>query len=168
MKRTGCVLTNPLRQLGMPFSAQASNSKTSKNVVGSISVTLIMPDDTQIVFSASRKDTLLEAVRKTDVSDVWDGGACGGACNCTTCCLVPVGSSLKALEESSPMQEDEEDILDSAKGQADQKGEDSEFLASARLSCQIALSEITTDNLELRVPQTTFNLMEIPLWLRNR
>jgi ferredoxin len=134
-----------------------------------ITLTLTMPDDTQLVIEASRNDTLLEAVLKSDVSDAWEGGACGGACNCSTCCLVPVGTStVEALDESVPKEEDEEDMLDCAKGQAEQRGEETEYFDKARLSCQIDLSDVKAESLQLRVPETTFNMLEIPLWMRNR
>lgn len=32
--------------------------------------------------------TMLEAMNDSDMTDVWEGGACGGACACSTCRYV--------------------------------------------------------------------------------
>ena len=62
------------------------------------------------------------------------------------------------------MEEDEEDMLDSA---ANQQDEPEDFLEHARLGCQIELTA-AMDGMVVQVPELMTNMMEIPLWLRSR
>jgi ferredoxin len=130
-----------------------------------IAVTVRFPDDTEKIVESSTGQTLLEALETADLSDVWPGGACGGSCSCSTC-RVFIGE--KWIDLMPPAQDDELDMLDSAVVQdAKAMGSEVEEVPGARLACQI---EITgeMDGIEVVLPESMHNMLEIPLWLRNR
>jgi ferredoxin-2, mitochondrial len=117
--------------------------------------------------------TLLQALELSDLSDVWEGGACGGACSCSTCRVVVVAEPSPL----PPREEDEEDMLDSAATAAQRLAEGSDepidddqiaadFLGeSSRLACQIVLRP-QDDGLVVALPDDVTNMLEVPLWLR--
>jgi hypothetical protein len=49
----------------------------------SVSIRIHLSDDTfkTVEHPADAHATLMEALISSDISDVWDGGACGGACS---------------------------------------------------------------------------------------
>ena len=69
--------------------------------------------------------TLLEALRSAGVDDIL--ALCGGCCSCATC-HVYIGASHPEL--STPVSEDENDLLD---GSAHRQ-------SGSRLSCQVVLA----------------------------
>ena len=82
-----------------------------------------MPDDSEFTTTAYCGETLLQALERADISDVWEGalrsrcqlrrgtvgsdslaargctgGACGGACSCSTCKVIMEPSVMETLE----------------------------------------------------------------------
>ena len=131
--------------------------------VATVRLTVLLDDDTQQVINALEGQTVMEALDDSDFSDVWEGGVCGGACNCSTCRVVIAG---KWADIVSPIEWDEEDMLDSASNQQD---DPEEWLEHSRLGCQVELTS-EMDGIEIIVPELEgmTNMMEIPLWMRNR
>lgn len=108
--------------------------------------------------------TLLAALEASDLNDVWEGGACGGACNCSTCRVV-VRSAPAPL---APREEDELDMLDDAALQADSLEAAETYLSDeSRLACQLTLRP-EDDGLVIELPEDIVNMMEVPLFMRNR
>lgn len=106
--------------------------------------------------------TLLAALEAADLNDVWEGGACGGACNCSTCRVV-VHTAPSPLAER---EEDELDMLDTAALQADDRELAMSYLDDAsRLACQLTL-RAEDDGLVIELPEDVVNMLEIPLWMR--
>ena len=140
-----------------------------------VSLNLQLEDDVLATHTATIRphDTLLSALTSADLGDLgWEGGACGGACSCTTCRVVFASQDL--YDELPGPEEDEEDMLASAAAQeaddGDTEAEDA-FLERSRLSCQIPLatSAALLDGAEILIPDCTpVNMLEIPLWLRKR
>ena len=99
-----------------------------------VDATVVLADDTEQVVSASPGLSLLDAM--SDMSDVWQGGACGGIGACSTCRVIVE----KAWASKLPEADDAElDMLDAAAVQDQGKeGEMSEEeLGRARLACQV-------------------------------
>ena len=134
---------------------------------GSISVTINLPEDAVLHTRARVGFSLMDALEASDLSDTWIGGACGGACNCSTCRVV-VESSL-ALPER---EDDELDMLETAAiaaqrtQQLDDAAVEQYLMPSSRLACQLVLQP-EHDGLEITLPDDVCNVLEVPLWLRN-
>jgi ferredoxin len=160
-------------------------SSSSSSSSSSVSFTVELEDDTVQRLAVPAGTTLLEALDSADFSDQWEGGACGGGCACSTCRVVVVGAPWRALLPAP--EDDERDILedgaDQAAAAARQEaasaglgGEEGRaagaaaaaaYLDGARLSCQLELTA-ETDGIVLRVPESMYNLIEIPLHMRPR
>ena len=120
---------------------------------------------------APRK-TLLAALLEADISDVWEGGACGGSCMCSTCRVVLTPEVLAALPA---MDYDEEDMLSTAALQehdGDAAAQE-QYIETSRLSCQLqmtaAAEALAQPGAVISIPDCTPpNMLEIPLWLRKR
>jgi 2Fe-2S ferredoxin len=138
-----------------------SRSRLLSRGLATVRLTIALDDDTQQVIQALEGQTVMEALDDSDFSDVWEGGVCGGACNCSTCRVVIAG---KWADVVGPIEWDEEDMLDSASNQQD---DPDGYLENSRLGCQIKLTS-EMDGMEIMVPEIMTNMMEIPLWLRNR
>ena len=67
------------------------------------------------------------------------------------------------------MEYEEEDMLESAAGQAeeDDTEDNVESFTRSRLSCQIKLDK-DHDGLEAYIPENLYNMLEVPLWMRTR
>jgi len=134
---------------------------------GSLALTIRLPEDAVLETSGSVGSTLLDALNAADLSDVWEGGACGGACQCSTCRVIVT----RAPSPLPPRDEDETDMLDTAAaaavrqpGAPDDAGD--AFLADdSRLACQITL-RASDSGLEVTLPDDVLNILEVPLWLR--
>eukprot|EP00656_Telonema_subtile_P017223 TRINITY_DN19204_c0_g1_i1.p1 TRINITY_DN19204_c0_g1~~TRINITY_DN19204_c0_g1_i1.p1 ORF type:complete len:147 (+),score=38.76 TRINITY_DN19204_c0_g1_i1:205-645(+) len=126
-----------------------------------ITIGVTLEDDTVMQIQANPGETLLQALDDADMSDVWSGGACGGACSCSTCRVLIEEPWLSVLPEQ---QDDELDMLESA---AAQEEEQEDFLQNARLCCQIKVSK-EMGGMQVRVPDMGPNMLEVPLWMRNR
>ena len=133
-----------------------------------ITITLLLPEDAALEVNAPIGSTLLDALEGADLSDVWDTrGACGGACECSTCRVVVV-SAPAPLE---PRSEDEDDMLDSAASAAARQPDADPQVAEAylaeesRLACQLRL-RAEDAGLEVALPEDVLNILEVPLWLR--
>lgn len=127
-----------------------------------------------------------------------DAGACGGACSCSTCRVIIEPEWRHNVRDALPApQDDELDMLESAADEFSHQGAkpwernvlakskaDSldqaeevdietrnalmeEFLDGARLSCQITLTP-SMNGLRVRLVGVGPNMMEVPLWMRNR
>lgn len=99
-----------------------------------VDATVVLADDTEQVVSASPGLSLLDAM--SDMSDVWEGGACGGIGACSTCRVVVD----KAWASKLPEADDAElDMLDAAA--VEDQGKEGEMtedeLERARLACQV-------------------------------
>jgi 2Fe-2S ferredoxin len=128
-----------------------------------INITVRLPEDAVLETTAVVGETLLAALEAADLSDVWEGGACAGACNCSTCrCII---SDPPA--PLPPKSEEEEDMLDTAATAAARLGGEAEaYLAeSSRLACQLVIQR-EHDGLVLELPDDVTNVLEVPLWLR--
>lgn len=149
---------------------------TEGNVEATLSIRVHLPEDTVINVRARVGSTLMEALLRADLSDVWPGGACGGACACSTCRVV-VNVAPRPLAARG---DDELDMLEVAAtatgrirlaaGTAMESSpiEENPFLAlNSRLSCQIELRE-DDDGLEVTLPADVTNALEVPLWLRGQ
>ena len=135
-----------------------------------IGVTVLLPEDAVLAARVEVGTTLLAALEASDLSDVWEGGACGGACNCSTCRVI-VETAPAPLADRT---DDEEDMLDSATAAAQRQagdGADEDAIAEeylqgrSRLACQLVMRE-EDDGLVVRLPDDVTNMLEVPLWLR--
>eukprot|EP00746_Dinoflagellata_sp_MGD_P018343 gnl/MRDRNA2_/MRDRNA2_142533_c0_seq1.p1 gnl/MRDRNA2_/MRDRNA2_142533_c0~~gnl/MRDRNA2_/MRDRNA2_142533_c0_seq1.p1 ORF type:complete len:195 (+),score=28.19 gnl/MRDRNA2_/MRDRNA2_142533_c0_seq1:76-660(+) len=131
---------------------------------GAVRIVVNLPDDAVLALYAEEDQTLLEALHAGDLSDIWEGGFCGGCCGCSTCRVVVHDDWWSKLEQRS---DPELDMLESANDQASAKGEGLEGMDRSRLSCQIDLCA-ALDGLEITLPEDVINVMEVPLWLRRR
>ena len=132
-----------------------------------VRVEVCLDDDTELPpLTAAPGESLMELLSRSDVGDAWtDAGACGGACACSTCRVVFLEPWRATLPEPS---DDELDMLDSAaREHARHGGDEHEFLDGSRLSCQISLTE-SLDGLRVCLVGVGPNMLEVPLWLRNR
>ena len=80
-----------------------------------VTVSVALDDDTEQELLVQPGTTLLEAIDASDFSDVWEGGACGGSCACSTCRVIvdeAWGGKLAAPDD------DELDLLDDGAAQA--------------------------------------------------
>ena len=128
---------------------------------------MCLDDDTELPpLTAAPGESLMEFLSRSDVSDSWtDAGACGGACACSTCRVVIVEPWRAQVPEPS---DEELDMLDSAaREHARHGGNEHEFLDGSRLSCQISLTQ-SLDGLRVCLVGVGPNMLEVPLWLRNR
>ena len=133
-----------------------------------ITITLMLPEDAELTVRAQVGSTLLEALEAADLSDVWDTrGACGGACQCSTCRIVVVS----APSPLPPRSEDEEDMLDTAvmaasrQPDADAEAAVAYLDENSRLACQLSLRRDDA-GLVVTLPDDVLNILEVPLWLR--
>ena len=69
-----------------------------------IALTVRLPEDAVMEMHGRAGQSLMEVLESGDLSDVWPGGACGGACNCSTCRILIV--TAPCIPE--PRSEDEE------------------------------------------------------------
>ena len=135
------------RSLDAVASASASTGISRRWASGpgwGVDATVVLADDTEQVVSASPGLSLLDAM--SDMSDVWQGGACGGIGACSTCRVIVD----KAWASKLPEADDAElDMLDAAAVEDQGKeGEMSEEeLGRARLACQVRSRPGTPHNL---------------------
>ena len=132
--------------------------------LSTVGITVRLPEDAVMETRAAVGMTLLEALEAADLNDIWEGGACGGACNCSTCRVVvhAAPAPLAAREE------DELDMLDSAALQADSLAAAETYLSDgSRLACQLTL-RAEDDGIVVELPGDVVNMLEVPLWMRNR
>ena len=139
--------------------------QTTRGAV-TVGLTVRLPEDAELEMRGAVGGTLMDALLDADLSDVWEGGACGGACQCSTCRVV-VSFAPSPLP---PREEEEEDMLDTAATAAARQGGDAsiadEFLADAsRLACQVVLRP-EDDGMVVTLPEDVLNVLEVPLWLR--
>ena len=169
---------------GSSRSSSSRRSSSSSSSSSSVSFTVELEDDTVQTLAVPVGTTLLEALDSADFSDQWEGGACGGGCACSTCRVV-VGAPWRGLLPAP--EDDERDILEDGadqaaatarqeaagaglgaeEGRAAGAAAAAAYLDGARLSCQLELSA-ATDGIVLRVPESMYNLIEIPLHMRPR
>ena len=133
-----------------------------------VNISLELPEDAIAEVSAKSGSTLMDALAAADLSDVYDmRGACGGACQCSTCRVVIVAAPAPL----PPRGEQEEDMLDTAATAASRQPDADEDAAAAyldensRLACQLVLRP-QDDGLIVRLPDDVLNILEVPLWLR--
>ena len=135
-----------------------------------IGVTVHLPEDAVLEARAEVGATLLDALEASDLSDVWEGGACGGACSCSTCRVIVEVMPAQLGERA----DDEEDMLDSAVAAAQRQAGDGadvdaiaeEYLRErSRLACQLVMRK-EDNGLAVRLPNDVTNMLEVPLWLR--
>ena len=161
----------PLRRWLTPApSASWDPSRVPNKVTaGSISLVIRLPEDAVMETSAHPGQTLMEALEAADLSDVWPGGACGGACSCSTCRIIVISAPCSP----APREEEEEDMLDTAATAAFRLAapKDAEEVLAAyladnsRLACQWILRP-EDDGLVIELPDDVCNILEVPLWLR--
>jgi 2Fe-2S ferredoxin len=132
-----------------------------------VEITVLLPEEAVLRTQAVVGATLLEALGAADLSDVWEGGACGGMCACSTCRVV-VQTAPTPLPDRG---EDEEDMLDTAATAAavqeggDASAGDAYLNESSRLACQLVVRP-GDDGLVVQLPDDVLNVLEVPLWLR--
>lgn len=131
-----------------------------------VRVTVHLPEDAVHEVRGAIGSTLLDTLLDADLNDVWQGGACGGACQCSTCRVVVT----HAPTPLQPREEEEEDMLDVAATAAARQGGDDSLADSylnddSRLACQIVLRS-SDDGLVVEMPDDVLNVLEVPLWLR--
>lgn len=130
-----------------------------------VAITVRLPEDAVHEIRGEVGLSMMEALEAADFSDIWSGGACGGACNCSTCRIVVIDAPCAPPAR----EEDEEDMLDTAAtAYAKIEGDEvlDSFLAeSSRLACQWVLRE-EDDGLTIELPSDVCNVLEVPLWLR--
>ena len=157
----------PRRWLSPPAPSAAWDPSTAshKATGGPITLTVKLPEDAVLTLSAEVGQSIMESLEAADLSDVWPGGACGGACNCSTCRIVVIDAPCPPLARS----EEEEDMLDTAAtAHAKMVGNTvlESFLADdSRLACQWILRK-EDDGLTIELPDDVCNMLEVPLWLR--
>jgi ferredoxin len=164
-------LSRARRGLPAPSAAWDPSRKVGETPTvhaSTIGLVVHLPEDATLTPRAEVGSTLLEALEASDLSDLWEGGACGGACSCSTCRVIVV----HAPSPLPPRDEDEEDMLDGAAAAAKHLDEsadtDTTFLsATSRLACQIVL-RAEDEGLTIALPDDVTNMLEVPLWLRNR
>lgn len=61
---------------------------TRTQIRGKVTLVVRLEDDTEQLVVGSPSETLLEVLERSDLSDIWEGGACGGASSCSTCRVV--------------------------------------------------------------------------------
>ena len=162
-----------------PSTRKSGSLPVAPDAGGSIRLTVNLPEDAVLQTTAHSGTTLLEALEAADLGDVWQGGACGGACACSTCRVVVVHSPSPLAERG----EDELDMLDAAavaasrlldqtdgmtppQREAASEALATEFLAeTSRLACQLNLAA-EHDQLIVALPDDVTNMLEVPLWLR--
>ena len=145
----------------------AKPNRKASDAASTIGITIRLPEDAVLDAQGVVGTTLFEALTDADLSDIWSGaGACGGACQCSTC-RVQIEHAPVLLPERG---EDEEDMLDTAASAAMRQNND-DALADAyldeksRLSCQLVL-RTADDGLVVTLPEDVLNVLEVPLWLR--
>ena len=131
-----------------------------------IALTVHLPDDAVLQTRVPVGATLLTALEGADLSDVWEGGACGGGCSCSTCRVVVTAAPAPL----PPRGDDEADMLDvaaaaAAKLSGDDAAADAYLSEASRLACQITLRP-EDDGLVVTLPEDVTNVLEVPLWLR--
>ena len=138
-----------------------------------VTLSVALDDDTEQELQVQPGTTLLEAIDASDFSDVWEGGACGGSCACSTCRVI-VHEDWR--EKLAAPNDDELDLLDDGAAQAAKASGamaaeralvEATYTEGARLSCQVVLDE-NLDGLRVAIPESLFNLLEIPLHMRAR
>lgn len=148
-----------------PSAAWDPSVKRQASNGDKIGLTVRLPEDAILEAHGAVGATLMDALLDADLNDVWEGGACGGACQCSTCRVVIVHapSPLVAREE------EEEDMLDTAATAASRQhgeGAGDVYLADeSRLACQVVLRP-GDDGLVITLPEDVLNVLEVPLWLR--
>jgi len=100
-----------------------------------VNITFVEADGTETKVDATIGDTLLDVAWEFDIDLE---GACGGELACSTCHVILEQATFDAVEEDSPLEEEEEDMLDLALGLTD----------TSRLGCQI---EVTPELAGMRV-----------------
>ena len=169
------VTVNQRRRLLTPAPSAAWDPSRERRPPPSIEkkatdvlVTLMLPEDAALEVHATPGSTLLDALEAADLSDVWDTrGACGGACQCSTCRVVVVSAPAPL----PPRSEDEDDMLDTAASAAARQPDADPDVADAyldeasRLACQLELRP-EDSGLVVTLPDDVLNVLEVPLWLR--
>ena len=113
----------------------AAFSTTRAAAADTVSITFVDADGKETAVDATVGDTLLDVAWEFDIDLE---GACGGELACSTCHVILEQATFDAVEEDSPLEEEEEDMLDLALGLTD----------TSRLGCQI---EVTPDLAGMRV-----------------
>lgn len=101
-------------------------------------ITYIQPDGNERVVDVPEGSSVMEGARDAGVAGIV--AECGGACSCSTC---HVYVSSEWVDQLSPMEEMEEDMLDFAPEARPE---------CSRLSCQLRVSP-GLDGLVVTVPQ---------------
>ncbi len=160
------MLVHRARALACRTSTAALRHRSS--AAATISVTVHLPEDAVLNLpNAAVGSTMLEVLEAADLGDVWEGGACGGQCSCSTCRIEIVEAPAPLL----PRAEDEEDMLDTAATAAQNLGSGDDTTMEAylsersRLACQVVLRP-EDDGLAIELPDDVTNVLEVPLWLR--
>lgn len=144
----------------------AARRAVAPKAAHTVTLTIHLPEEAVLEVQAPVGGTLLETLEAADLGDVWEGGACGGACQCSTCRVVVV----RAPTPLAPRSEDEEDMLDTAAMAAARGNEDAmaniTYLEDhSRLACQLVL-RAEDSGLAVELPDDVTNVLEVPLWLR--
>ena len=91
-ERSTLALLHNVRRLSPPAPSKEWNPEVvpepESDASPSINISVRLPEDAVLHTRAKVGSTLLSALEASDLSDVWPGGACGGACNCSTCRVV--------------------------------------------------------------------------------
>eukprot|EP00465_Bigelowiella_longifila_P006431 CAMPEP_0185255952 /NCGR_PEP_ID=MMETSP1359-20130426/5020_1 /TAXON_ID=552665 /ORGANISM="Bigelowiella longifila, Strain CCMP242" /LENGTH=133 /DNA_ID=CAMNT_0027840213 /DNA_START=223 /DNA_END=624 /DNA_ORIENTATION=- len=130
----------------------------------SITLHITTPEDTVMSISAIPGEFLLQALERSDLNDVWDGGACGGSCSCSTCRVI---LSNELVNIAGEPEEIELDMLETAADQEETEESKNEYLRNARLACQVEIFP-EMDGASIVLPESTTNMLEVPLWMRMR
>ena len=107
-----------------------------------ITITFILPDDTQQQCQAQEGMSILEVAREYDVDLE---GACEGSLACSTCHIIINPEWFH--DKLDNISDDENDMLDLAFGLAE----------TSRLGCQVILTK-ELDGLVVRLPSATRNI----------
>uniref|UniRef100_A0A7S3ZF78 2Fe-2S ferredoxin-type domain-containing protein n=1 Tax=Lotharella globosa TaxID=91324 RepID=A0A7S3ZF78_9EUKA len=158
-KASGFLLKQPLALQRVPRM-----SRMGSTMPASVTLHVVTPEDSEVSVSAVPGEFIMQALERADLSDFWDGGACGGSCSCSTCRVILTDELYAAVPEP---EENEIDMLESAAAQEESPEEQDAFLKKARLACQV---EVTAemDGARLVLPEDTRNMLEVPLWMRER
>ncbi|PFH36347.1 putative adrenodoxin-type ferredoxin [Besnoitia besnoiti] len=128
------------RRLLHALSSNPSTVTGESAPAQTITLTFILPDNSEKSVQAKIGDTILEVAHANDIPLE---GACEGSCSCSTCHVILDQTLYDELPEPS---EDEEDMLDLAAC----------LTPTSRLGCQIHITP-DLDGAKIRLPQLTRN-----------
>lgn len=126
-------------------SIHAASSKTTSQTEESpppqaITLTFVLPDNTEKSVQAKIGDTILEVAHANHIELE---GACEGSCSCSTCHVI---LEQKVYDELPEPSEQEEDMLDLAMC----------LTPTSRLGCQVRITP-DLNNAKIKLPQMTRN-----------